>query len=432
MRKNFRTYLFSKNIPDESLRQYLMMDEEADFSITKPKYWLQIKEILIKEIEDINKKIITDVTASVGGDTINFAFLVKHVNAIEINKIRYYYLLNNLSVYNLRKKVDTYNKDFTKFIYELKQDIIYIDPPWGGPDYYKEKDIKININEKPLSNIIEDLLNINLCEYVIAKLPFNYKIPESNIYEVKIFKINNYPKKNYFNLHIYMNKQKFRYPGIKSEILTNNPHIRETYELIKSENLYRTFDLKNIQLSPMKAKYRTTIYNPDRMKIMAVLDFLSQNYIDNIIFDNWIGKDNVKEFFPNINFIDINLANEKLIGNCNLISFSSREVSKINIEKWNPKKSLILFYNDKENFSTITFFDGILYYPIWSYGNESFLVTDGKNMKEYSINQYLEKMKYFNRVERVKYYGCETILPEGYDHCYDCISELDILAKIKK
>jgi adenine-specific DNA methylase len=31
--------------------------------------------------------------------------------------------------------VECYNDDFTTNFHRLKQDVIFLDPPWGGPEY---------------------------------------------------------------------------------------------------------------------------------------------------------------------------------------------------------------------------------------------------------------------------------------------------------
>ena len=177
--------LFNDNIPNPSLRQYLLIDEVGGYSITKNIYWEKIKPFILEHIPDIKDMIVTDCFASAGGDTINFGLICKYINSIELDRTRYYYLLNNIAVYQIQDKVTCYNNDFTKIIDELEQDIIYLDPPFGGPDYYKEKDLKITINGKDIMKYIEDY--ISRCKYLIAKLPFNYKISTEKVNEKNIY-----------------------------------------------------------------------------------------------------------------------------------------------------------------------------------------------------------------------------------------------------
>ena len=97
---------------------------------------------------------ITDATGGMGGDTIIFAKNFKKVNVCEINLDHVLAIYNNLNIFNLINKVNLYHRDYLNIMNNLKLNIIFIDPPWGGPNYKKESTISLYLNEIPLYDIV--------------------------------------------------------------------------------------------------------------------------------------------------------------------------------------------------------------------------------------------------------------------------------------
>ena len=172
-------YLF----PVTSNINNLQIDDVGKYSISKPDDANVITRLIKKELYNnkITKNIIiTDATAGVGGNTISFCDNFFKVNAIEINKIRFNYLKNNLIVYDYHN-FDLFNTDMLSKIFELKQDIIFIDPPWGGKGYTKHKNLNLFINDKEISEISKEILDKNICSFLVLKLPYNYKLDKLSI-----------------------------------------------------------------------------------------------------------------------------------------------------------------------------------------------------------------------------------------------------------
>lgn len=115
--------------------------------------------------------VITDATASIGSDSIKFSKVGKFVNSVEINPKVYQMLENNISkIGNIR----SYNCDYTDCYNNIKQDIIYMDPPWGGKDYKKEKYVDLVMGKYQLH---EFLPKIKKCaKYIFLKVPLNYNL----------------------------------------------------------------------------------------------------------------------------------------------------------------------------------------------------------------------------------------------------------------
>jgi hypothetical protein len=86
---------------------------------------------LIKKYLKTTNITITDGTANNGSDSIALALVFDHVNSIELDKINFSVLKNNVNAYKL-KNINIYNDDSIIKIPNLTQDVIYIDAPWGG------------------------------------------------------------------------------------------------------------------------------------------------------------------------------------------------------------------------------------------------------------------------------------------------------------
>lgn len=167
---------------------YISLREDADM-ITKI-----IKEsITLKENEKFSDLYITDATAGVGGNTISFGKTFKYVNAIEIDKIRFKYLQNNIEVYNLNN-VNVYNNDCLDILHRLYHDIIFFDPPWGGKNYKFQDNLKLKLSDNHIEDICIDIKNKSWTRCIVLKLPLNYDIDflkvKLNNYDMSIHTLN--------------------------------------------------------------------------------------------------------------------------------------------------------------------------------------------------------------------------------------------------
>lgn len=163
----------------------LKIDEKSLCYISIREYAAKISAIIKKHLEiiDIKSKdaVITDATAGVGGDTISFAIIFKFVYAIEIDKTRYDYLINNIGVYDL-KNVKTMNDDCTKILNLIdNHDVIFIDPPWEPNDEsYKDKvNLRLPLSfyesiEAYCNRLMDENYMKKVPKIIVLKLPKNY------------------------------------------------------------------------------------------------------------------------------------------------------------------------------------------------------------------------------------------------------------------
>jgi hypothetical protein len=166
----------------------ILIDEVGKYSISLPEKSKVITNLISKYIKTTDI-IITDAMSCIGGDTLTFTKTFQKVNAVEMDKTRFEYLKHNMSIFNVTN-IEFYNDDYLKLYKTLKQDVIYIDPPWGGPEYKQKKSIKIKIGETRLEELCDDIIQKKLCKLLVLKLPYNYDLSELKFYDLKMVVLN--------------------------------------------------------------------------------------------------------------------------------------------------------------------------------------------------------------------------------------------------
>lgn len=164
-------YLFNKTY------DLLKIDNTGKFSISCPRDAEFITNVIIKAITKLNlvshQIVITDATAGVGGNTISFEKHFCKVNAVENDLLRYNYLVNNMKVYNATSTV-FFNEDYVSIHLDLEQDVVFLDPPWGGPEYKNQDNIRITLSAVSIETIVNNLIQNKKMAIVVLKLPLNY------------------------------------------------------------------------------------------------------------------------------------------------------------------------------------------------------------------------------------------------------------------
>jgi predicted RNA methylase len=126
-----------------------------------------------KLCKTLNNKTIADLSGNVGGDTIRFGMNFKEVDSFELNSENFEALKNNVEVYDL-KNVTLHLGDATK-LFNKKVDFLYIDPPWGGPDYKDKKKLVLKFGSDDLNVYLTTILQQEWKpKYIFLKLPSNY------------------------------------------------------------------------------------------------------------------------------------------------------------------------------------------------------------------------------------------------------------------
>ena len=184
--------MLSKLFPhvDYSKIQY---DSEGIFSITHPDDAETISKLIMGMFENYSNISILDGTGGLGGNTISFSKYFKNITSIELNKERCNMLENNVKLFNL-SNVSVVNTNSVKYMYEnlLMYDVYFFDPPWGGPDYKKQINLRLKIDLIELNTIVDNIIKQTSNKLIIFKLPFNYDFDQFSNYNYKLYKVNKY------------------------------------------------------------------------------------------------------------------------------------------------------------------------------------------------------------------------------------------------
>lgn len=173
----------------------LKMTPEGEYSITKRADGQRILRAMMSMIGSPRRKTITDLTGNVGGDTILFGLHFKHVHSIEINPENFDALQNNVRVFGL-KNVELHQGDATK-IYNWYTDVLYLDPPWGGPSYKEHKELDLHLGTRRVDLYLAQILKKPWRPaYIFMKLPRNYNFDRlealPNVSDILHFEIRGY------------------------------------------------------------------------------------------------------------------------------------------------------------------------------------------------------------------------------------------------
>jgi len=148
------------------------------YSITKPEEANYITHLITTFFKDSKKMTITDATSGIGGNVISFAKYFKHVNAVEKNKVHCDMLKNNIKVYKLESKATVYCDSYVNLVTELKQDIVFIDPPWGGVDYRRIKRLNLYLDKVPIVDVCNRLITKTDTKIICLKVSYNFNFSD--------------------------------------------------------------------------------------------------------------------------------------------------------------------------------------------------------------------------------------------------------------
>lgn len=169
---------------DKNKAAELKIDDESIYYISFREHAKKISLLISYHLKqyglDPQQSVITDCTAGVGGNSISFAMHFNYVYAIELDKIRSNYLMNNAAVYNLTN-IKVYNDNCLNIIDKItNHNVIFIDPPWGGKGYKQFDKLRLTLSNIKIENICNSLLKGTYIkkspELIVLKLPNNYDL----------------------------------------------------------------------------------------------------------------------------------------------------------------------------------------------------------------------------------------------------------------
>jgi len=156
----------------------LMMSDVGLYSISHYKEAVRTIDIMRKYLDgwDLKELIITESNGGVGGDTLAFSQAFGKVQTVELADLHCNILINNLKVYGYTN-VNIICSNYRSVYKNLKQDVLFMDPPWGGRSYKEKKQLELLIDGERIENLIVNLFNDDqMTKLVVVKVPFNFGI----------------------------------------------------------------------------------------------------------------------------------------------------------------------------------------------------------------------------------------------------------------
>jgi predicted RNA methylase len=129
------------------------------------------------DLEDLKSVTITDATSCIGGNTWSFAKVFGRVHAVELDPLHMTMLKHNMNLLGLTSAIDFYPTNYLSVASSLRQDIIYLDPPWGGRDYKSNPRIGLYNDKGEFVDIPSLLHNPEFgkdCQVIALKVPKNF------------------------------------------------------------------------------------------------------------------------------------------------------------------------------------------------------------------------------------------------------------------
>ncbi|KAB0396767.1 hypothetical protein E2I00_010317, partial [Balaenoptera physalus] len=146
----------------------IKLDREGWFSVTPEK----IAEHIAGRVSRCSGcDTVVDAFCGVGGNTIQFALTGKRVIAIDIDPVKIDLARNNAEIYGVAEKIEFICGDFLQLASHLKADVVFLSPPWGGPDYATAEIFDISTMMSPDGYPLEKITN-----NIIYFLPRNANI----------------------------------------------------------------------------------------------------------------------------------------------------------------------------------------------------------------------------------------------------------------
>jgi trimethylguanosine synthase len=115
----------------------IMMDKEAWYSVTPEKIAQHIAERCACDV-------IVDAFCGVGGNAIQFAATCNHVIAIDIDPKKIEMAKHNAQIYGVDGRIEFIVGDYMQLAPSLKADVVFLSPPWGGPNYLQAEKYDLN------------------------------------------------------------------------------------------------------------------------------------------------------------------------------------------------------------------------------------------------------------------------------------------------
>lgn len=142
----------------------------------------QVEDLFRRYLPPVSIKTIIDGTAHIGGDALHFSRIYPDASITAID-------IDARVIECLKKNITNFAPDPTKyhvvcddFVAYIKNthpvvDLIYLDPPWGGPGYSENKELSLYLGGLPLDEVVNYILREKLTTRqggIVVKVPKNF------------------------------------------------------------------------------------------------------------------------------------------------------------------------------------------------------------------------------------------------------------------
>ncbi|KAF9355368.1 Trimethylguanosine synthase [Mortierella sp. AD094] len=134
--KSMQKYWYQRYRYFQLFDKGIKMDKEGWYSVTPEKIATHIAQRCASDI-------IIDAFCGVGGNAIQFALTCHRVIAIDIDPVRLMCARHNARIYGVEDRIEFICGDYMTLIPRLKADVVFLSPPWGGPEYLAQDEFDI-------------------------------------------------------------------------------------------------------------------------------------------------------------------------------------------------------------------------------------------------------------------------------------------------
>jgi 16S rRNA G966 N2-methylase RsmD len=187
-----------KLLHEEKHRNYLMggtwklepaeiekieLDEVAYFSLCPKTHADKITQGIVDLLKSHNlnpkQMTITDGCAGVGGVSMSLIVsnMFKKVISVEMDQGRAKLLTTNIHAIKRpdnSTEIEIQQNNYLDAMPTLEQDVVFFDPPFGGPGYKYYKNAVLFLGGKHMADIANELLTKSKTKYVLIRTPENF------------------------------------------------------------------------------------------------------------------------------------------------------------------------------------------------------------------------------------------------------------------
>lgn len=160
----------------------IVIDEEGWYSATPEVISWHHAKRAVAATGGSSKCLAVDCFGGTGCNAIQMALAGCHVVAVEMDPHKAALLQHNARVYGVENRVEVICADFLKVAPRIKADVVFMSPPWGGPEYSHYGDFDVESMgghpELGLTKLLEIVFGPMECRAVMAWLPRNSSLKQ--------------------------------------------------------------------------------------------------------------------------------------------------------------------------------------------------------------------------------------------------------------